>query len=164
MFIKIFCGDSQKYLLLQSDNVVLDKGERYIDYDLYPLICAYIEELSFNNNEKDLSRIDCIFDKYKQIMGLKKKENEADYAIRPLGVLIKEDIVGDKPYCLTIPVLSDQEKREKFLIDDRNDQSMDITNGPNLHKLSIVEVDGKTYITSGPIFIMNDDGKTIDRV
>lgn len=163
MFIKIFCGDSPKYLLLQSNNVVLDKGERYIDYDLYPLICAYIEELSFNN-EKDLSRIDCIFAKYKQIMGLKKKESEAEYAIRPLGALIKEDIVGDKPYCLTVPVLSDQEKREKLLIDGRNDQSMDITNGPNPHKLSIVQIDEKTYITTGPIFIMNDDGKTIDRV
>ena len=31
-------------------------------------------------------------------------------------------------------------------------------------KLSIVEVDDKIYITSGPIFVMNDDGKTIDRV
>lgn len=163
MFVKIFCGDSQKYLLLQSDNVTLDKEPRCVDYDIYPLLCAYIEEMSASASETDLSRISCICDEYKRIMELKKKESEAEYNIRPLESLVL-DIIQNRPYCLLVPVLSAEEKQEKLSIANKCNSSKDICLGANPHKISVVEIDEKTYITTGPIFVMNDDGKTIDRV
>ena len=160
MFIKIFCGDSQKYLLLQSDNVTLDKTSRFIHSDLYPIMCAYIDEMSLPVGEGDGKLIESLCDSFTSL---------AQIAYDDKNVLITlhgtvAEMFPNTPYELLCPVLSEKEEYYKneweTSCNSSNEQPMAACN----KKLSVIEVDDKTYITSGSIFIMNDDGKTIDRV
>lgn len=158
MFIKIFCGDSQKYLLLQSDNVTLDKTSRLIHSDLYPIMCAYIEEMSLPVGEEDGKLIESLCDSFTSVA-------QTAYNNKNILVTLSGTVADMFPkYELLCPVLSNEEeylKNEwKISCNSAKEQPLGACN----KKLSIVEVDGKTYITSGPIFVMNDDGKTIDRV
>ena len=160
MFIKIFCGDSQKYLLLQSNSVTLDKENRFIHSDLYPIMCAYIDEMSLPVGEGDGKKIEYLCDSFTSVA-------QNAYADKSVLVTLHgtvADMFKNTPYELLCPVLSDEEeyfKNEwKTSCNSAKEQPMSACN----KKLSVIEVDGKTYITSGPIFVMNDDGKTIDRV
>lgn len=161
MFIKIFCGDSQKYLLLQSDNVTLDKTSRLIHSDLYPIMCAYIEEMSLPVGEEDIKKIEYLCDSFTSV---------AQTAYNDKSILITlastvADMFPNTPYELLCPVLSNEEEHYKLEWGQKGcDSAKEQPLGACNKKLSIVEVDGKTYITSGPIFVMNDDGKTIDRL
>ncbi len=166
MFIKIFCGDSQKYLLLQSTNVTLDKTTRFIHSDLYPIMCAYIDEMSLPVGEvpigeEGIEKIEHLCDSFTSI---------AQTAYNDKNVLVSvnafiSDMFSNVPYSSLYPVLSEEEKHYKYewsqkCCDSVKEQPLSAYN----KKLSVIEVDGKTYITSGAIYIMNDDGKTIDRV
>ena len=160
MFIKIFCGDSQKYLLLQTNNVTLDKTTRFIHSDLYPIMCAYIDEMSLPVGEEDIKKIEQLCDSFTSI---------AQTAYNDKNVLVSvnaaiSDMFSNIPYSSLCPVLSEKEeyyKNEwKTICNSAKEQPLSVCN----KKLSVIEVDGKTYITSGAIYIMNDDGKTIDRV
>lgn len=160
MFIKIFCGDSQKYLLLQSDNVILDKTSRFIHSDLYPIMCAYIDEMSLPVGEEDRKLIESLCDSFTSV---------AQTAYNDKNVLITlHDTVAEMfpntPYELLCPVLSEKEEYYKNVWKSPSDSAKEEPMGACNKKLSVIEVDGKKYITSGSIFIMNDDGKTIDRV
>lgn len=160
MFIKIFCGDSQKYLLLQSNNVVLDKSSRMIHSDLYPIMCAYIDEMSLPVGEEDGKLIESLCDSFTSVA--QTAYNDKNVLITLFGTVA--EMFPNTPYELLCPVLSEKEEYYKNVwkspSDSTKDEPMDACN----KKLSVVEIDGKTYITSGTIFIMNDDGKTIDRI
>ena len=160
MFIKIFCGDSQKYLLLQSNNVTLDKTSRLIHSDLYPIMCAYIDEMSLPVGEEDGKLIESLCDSF---------TSTAQTAYDDKSILVTlhgtvADMFPNTPYELLCPVLSEKEeyyKNEwKTSCNSAKKDEVSVCN----KKLSVIEVDGKKYITSGPIFVMNDDGKTIDRI
>lgn len=160
MFIKIFCGDSQKYLLLQSNNVTLDKTNRFIHSDLYPIMCAYIDEMSLPVGETDVKLIESLSDSFTSVA--KTAYNDENILITLTSTV--SDMFSNIPYNSLCPVLSEEEKyyknEWKTSCNSSKEQPLCVCN----KKLSVVEVDGKTYITSGPIFVMNDDGKTIDRV
>ena len=161
MFIKIFCGDSQKYLLLQSDNVTLDKTSRLIHSDLYPIMCAYIDEMSLPVGEEDGKLIESLCDSFTSVA--QTAYNDKNTIITLHGTVA--EMFPNTPYELLCPVLSEKEEYYKNewkcpKCDSAKEQPLCVCN----KKLSVVEVDDKTYITSGPVFVMNDDGKTIDRV
>lgn len=161
MFIKIFCGDSQKYLLLQSNSVTLDKENRFIHSDLYPIMCAYIDEMSLPVGEEDIKKIEYLCDSFTSV---------AQTAYNDKNVLMSvnaaiSDMFSNTPYELLCPVLSEKEEYYKLEWSQKGcDSAKEQPMGACNKKLSVVEVDGKTYITSGQIFVMNDDGKTIDRI
>lgn len=160
MFIKIFCGDSQKYLLLQSNNVTLDKTSRLIHSDLYPIMCAYIDEMSLPVGEEDGKLIESLCDSFTSVA-------QNAYADKSILVTLHgtvADMFPNTPYVLLCPVLSEKEEYYKNEWKTRCDSAKEDPSGACNKKLSVIEVDEKTYITSGPIFVMNDDGKTIDRV
>ena len=160
MFIKIFCGDSQKYLLLQSNNVTLDKTNRLIHSDLYPIMCAYIDEMSLPIGEGDGKLIESLCDSFTSVA-------QTAYADKSVLVTLHgtvADMFPNTPYELLCPVLSEKEEYYKNMWKSPSDSTKEDPMGACNKKLSVVEVDGKIYITSGPIFVMNDDGKTIDRV
>ena len=158
MFVKIFCGDSQKYLLLQSNNVVLDKSSRMIHSDLYPIMCAYIDEMSLPVGEEDGKLIEALCDSFTLVA--QTAYNDKSVLITLYGTVA--EMFPNTPYELLCPVLS--EKEEYYKLQWRGDTKVDESLSACNKKLSVIEVDGKKYITSGPIFVMNDDGKTIDRV
>ena len=160
MFIKIFCGDSQKYLLLQSNNVVLDKSSRMIHSDLYPIMCAYIDEMSLPVGEEDGKLIEALCDSFTSVA--QTAYDDKNVMITLHGTVA--EMFPNIPYELLCPVLSEKEEYYKnewrTSCNSSKEQPLSACN----KKLSVVEIDGKVYITSGPIFVMNDDGKTIDRV
>ena len=160
MFIKIYCGDSQKYLLLQSNNVTLDKTSRMIHSDVYPILCAYIDEMSLPVGEEDGKKIELLCDSFTSV---------AQTAYSDTNILITlhgtvAEMFPNTPYELLCPVLSEKEEYFKNEWKTSCNSSKEQPTSACNKKLSVVEVDDKTYITSGPIFVMNDDGKTIDRV
>ncbi|MBO7736050.1 MAG: hypothetical protein J6S67_26000 [Methanobrevibacter sp.] len=158
MFIKIFCGDSQKYLLLQSNNVTLDKRNNFIHSDLYPIMCAYIEEMSVPDGERDYTKTN---DLATAFLNVARVAYNDDSILMRIDTTIA-DMFPNTPVQLLCPVLSDTEEAEKLLwrTDNKKDEPLSASN----KKLSIVQVDENTYFTTGPVFVMNDDGKTIDRV
>lgn len=160
MFIKIFCGDSQKYLLLQSNNVTLDKTSRLIHSDLYPIMCAYIEEMSMPVGEEDGKLIESLCDSFTSVA--QTAYNDKNVLIALHGTVA--EMFPNTPYELLCPVLSEKEEYFKNEWRTSCNSSKEQPMGACNKKLSVIEVDDKTYITSGPIFVMNDDGKTIDRV
>lgn len=160
MFIKIFCGDSQKYLLLQSNNVTLDKTSRLIHSDLYPIMCAYIDEMSLPVGEEDGKLIESLCDSFTSVA--QTAYNDKSILVTLHGTVA--DMFPNTPYELLCPVLSNEEEYYKNVWKGPSESAKDEPMGACNKKLSVVEVDEKMYITSGPIFVMNDEGKTIDRV
>ena len=160
MFIKIFCGDSQKYLLLQSDNVTLYKTSRLIHSDLYPIMCAYIDEMSLPVGEEDGKKIELLCDSFTSLA--QTAYNDKSVLMTLHGTVA--EMFPNTPYELLCPVLSEEEEYFKNEWKTSCNSSKDEPMGACNKKLSVVEIDGKKYITSGPIFVMNDEGKTIDRV
>jgi len=160
MFIKIFCGDCQKYLLLQSDNVILDKTSRFIHSDLYPIMCAYIDEMSLPVGEEDGKLIEALCDSFTSVA--QTAYNDKNVLITLHGTVA--EMFPNTPYELLCPVLSNEEEHLKNEWETSCNSAKEQPMGACNKKLSVIEVDGKKYITSGSIFIMNDDGKTIDRV
>ena len=161
MFIKIFCGDSQKYLLLQSNNVTLDKTSRMIHSELYPIMCAYIDEMSLPVSENDGKLIESLCDSFTSVAQI--AYDDKNILITLYGTV--SEMFSNTPYELLCPVLSDEEEclKNEWQFPKCNSSKEKPMMAYN-KKLSVIEIDGKIYITSGPIFIMNDDGKTIDRV
>ena len=165
MFIKIFCGDSQKYLLLQSNNVTINKKQVTITSDLFPMVCKYLEEVSAPVGEENMEIIDFIAKEYRErrkCLYSNEPENYEDQIpdIRDFFCAL----CPNTPYELIVPVLSAAEEGSKLLYEIKNAQKQE---KPDYHgnlKISSVTVDENTYITSGPVFVMNDDGKTIDRI
>ncbi len=160
MFIKIFCGDSQKYLLLQSNNVTLDKTNRLIHSDLYPIMCAYIDEMSLPVGEEDGKLIESLCDSFASVA-------QTAYADKNILITLHGTVAEkfpNTPYELLCPVLSEKEEYYKNVWKSPSDSAKEEPMVACNKKLSVVEIDGKKYITSGSIFIMNDDGKTIDRI
>lgn len=146
MFIKIFCGDSDKYLLLQSTNVILNKRKTRIWHELYPIVCSYIEQISLPAGECDMKNIEYLENEFKERAKSLKQESDKFFFNYVNLQAFLADLCPNTPAELIVPVLSNEE----YL--------------PFIAEIAVVEVDEKTYITSGPIFVMNDDGKTIDRV
>jgi len=160
MFVKIFCGDSQKYLLLQSNNVVLDKSSRMMHSDLYPIMCAYIDEMSLPVGEEDGKLIESLCDSFTSVA----QTAYADKNILTTLFGTVAEMFPNTPYELLCPVLSEKEEYFKNEWKTSCNSSKEQPMGACNKKLSVIEVDGKTYITSGSIFVMNDEGKTIDRI
>ena len=170
MFIKIFCGDSDKYLLLQSNNITLNKRKTRIWHELYPIVCSYIEQISLPAGECGMENIEYLENEFKErVESLKQESDKFFFGYGNLQAFLA-DLCPNTPEQLIVPILSDEEYRMKIFADlrekqkpnpDESDHSPDLT---FIAEISVVEIDGKTYITSGPIFVMNDDGKTIDRV
>lgn len=163
MFIKIFCGDSQKYLLLESDNITLDKKKRMINSDLFPVFCAYIETLGEEVEPYNTKKLMFLVDRWKQLHDVRKEHDSNEDAGYPCVESVIADIIPNTPYQLMIPVLSDEQEAEKLNLLSEN-PSMDIPTSVQNEEIACVTVDENTYFTTGPIFVMNDDGKTIDRV
>ena len=161
MFIKIFCGDSQKYLLLQSDNVILNKKKEMINSDLYPILCAYIDIITEPVETKQTEKLNFLSEVWKKMHDI-RKEHDSDFGYPCIDGVIC-NIIPNTPYELIIPVLSDSQELEKINLISEN-PLLDAPARACNEEVSIIQVDDKTYITSGPIFVMNDDGKTIDRV
>lgn len=171
MFIKIFCGDSDKYLLLQSTNITLNKRKTRIWHELFPLACSYIEQISLPVGDCDMKNIEYLENEFKErAKSLKQESDKFFFNYSNLQAFLA-DLCPNTPEQLIVPVLSNEEQRMKIFADlkekpkivksEDSDQSPDLT---FIAEIAVVEVDEKTYITSGPVFVMNDDGKTIDRV
>ena len=163
MFIKIFCGDSQKYLLLQSDNVTLNKKKEMINSDLYPILCAYIDVITEPVETKQTEKLNFLCDRWAKMHAIKKDHDSSEDCGYPCIEAVICNTIPNTPYELIIPVLSDSQESEKINLISENpllDMPTDVCN----EEVSVIQVDEKTYITTGPIFIMNDGGKTIDRV
>jgi len=163
MFIKIFCGDSQKYLLLQSNNVTLNKKKEMLNSDLYPILCAYLDVIQEPVETHNFNKQHYLCDVWKQMHDI-RKEQESEVRSYPCIEEVICDTVPNTPYELIVPVLSDSQEAEKINLLSENPGTLDAPASACNEEISVVQIDEKTYITTGPIFVMNDDGKTIDRV
>ena len=164
MFIKIFCGDSQKYLLLQSDNVTLSKKKEMLNSDLYPVLCAYLDVVTEAVETKNTMKLNNLCDIWSNLHSIRKEQDSNFVAGYPCVEDVICKIVPNTPYELIVPVLSDSQESEKINLTSENPATLDAPASAQNDEISVVMVDEKTYITSGPIFVMNDDGKTIDRI
>lgn len=159
MFVKIFYGESQKFKLIQSDDVTLDKASRMIHSELYPIMCAYIEEMSLPVGEENGRLIEALCDSFASVA-------RVAYNDENILMSVSSAISGMFPntaYKFLCPVLSDEEAYHKNEWRTSCNSSKEKPLCACNKKLSIVEIDGKKYITSGPIFVMNDDGKTVEK-
>ena len=163
MFIKIFCGDSQKYLLLQSDNVTLNKKKEMFNSDLYPILCAYIDVMTEPVETKQTEKLSFLCDVWKKMHDIRKEHDSNEDCGYPCIEEVICRIIPNTPYELMIPILSDSQESEKINLISEN-PLLDAPVSACNEEVSIIQVDEKTYITTGPIFVMNDDGKTIDRI
>lgn len=142
MYIKIFCGGSQKYLLLESKNVTLDKRDKFMTNEEYRLFNIYLR----------LAQDPFSDDKGVRMREINDKCKELDYS--PIEFTLS-DLFTFKSYSQIKPVLSDEEERDLVQHDDK------IVGN---HKMSIIEIDGVSYITTGNIYVMNEAGQTIDKI
>lgn len=165
MFIKIFCGDSQKYLLLQSNNAVLNKQKVNLPSELYPIVCRYIDEMAEPVGEQDMEMIHFLSEEYKdrRVKFLANFPQPVKDGI-PTIIDITCKLCPNMPYELMAPVLSDEQEAQKLIYSIKEAQSNGESHAECLYQISTVEVDDKIYFTTGPIFVMNDEGKTIDRI
>ena len=147
MFIKIFHGKSQQYTLQQVNDVILDKTARLITSDAYYILCKYLDLVNSEQQYADIGKCDEYFNQLKDSF---KKEREQD--IREYMA----DTFPNIPEQLICPLLSPEEER----IIRYNCEPSGCCN----EELSTIWIDDKLYITTGSIFVMNDDGKTIDRI
>ena len=169
MFIKIFCGDNEKYLLLQSNNITLNKRKLRIWHELFPIVCSYIEQISLPIGECDMNSIKQLENEFKERAEYFKQNSDKFFFNYDNLQAFLANLCPNTPDELIVPVLSNEETRMKLLgslhskvtKSEDSDQAHDLT---FVAEIAVVEVDEKTYITSGPIFVMNDDGKSIDRV
>ena len=168
MFIKIFCGDSDKYLLLQSTNVTLNKRKTRIWHELFPIVCSYIEQLSLPTGDCDMGTVKYLEEEFKKRSEyLGSQDDKFFFQYKDIRAFIA-DLCPCTPDELIVPILSDDENGMKILSDlkecPNKEQSEEVVDVTYLAEIAVIEVDEKTYITTGPIFVMNDEGKTIDRV
>lgn len=154
MFIKIYHGNSEKYLLLQSNSVTLDKKERLVYSEFYPIVCAFLRPVD------DVATFELITDKFHIITEnstITKEEQDITIFDFMRKLLPAED------YETIIPVLSDKEKKKMLDVIMNKDKEYKEPECAGNLRLSVVTVDGKTYITTGSIFITNNEGKTVDK-
>ena len=155
MFIKIFRGYENKYLLLETKSAIINKESIILPSDIIPLLFRMVDELSLPVDETDYKRID----KLTEIASKKAKEDDVLFNFDDtFRVLLPDRTFHDVELVLTSDEMSD--KNGVFSELESNEPTERTLN----NKISSITVDGKTYLTSGPIFVMNDDGKTIDRV
>lgn len=156
MYIKIFCGNSQKYLLLESDNVTLNQARFKIKTDAYPFICAYMDEISLPIEEQRAEMLQYISDTFKDVMLV----GESGDVEQPHIECFICDMIPNIPYPLMVPVLSDREEVDKLKILSDGAHPEEPARGGYVD-VAFAEVNGKTYFTTGRIYVMNDEGKTI---
>lgn len=155
MFIKIFRGYENKYLLLETKSASVNKESITLPSDIVPLVFRMVDELSLPVDESDYERIDQLKEK---ASALAKSDNvlfDFDEAFR---VLLPERTFSDVELVLSSDEVLD--KNGVFSKLEPNEPKERCLN----YKISSITVDNKTYLTSGSIYIMNDDGKTIDRI
>lgn len=163
MFVKIFCGDSQKYLLLQSNNVTLDKKKRVVNSDLYPIISAFIDTMATSCESQNYEKIKYLNTVWNKLHEIRYENENTDCEIIGIESFISR-MIPNTPYELMVPVLSDSQEAEKLDHLSESPSGLDVPASILNVEISCVTVDENTYFTTGSIFVMNDDGKTIDRI
>lgn len=159
MFIKIFHGSSQKYLLLQSNKITLDKTPRTVVSESYYILCAFLRAHSYPVDETPFELFNHLSEKFSRVNG--SYTEKCDDNVTLSGAISK--LYPNVDWGNLVPVLSDEEERrvlKNMNIHEADSEPEWVAN----HQLAVVEVDGKTYFTTGNIFITNDEGKTVDRV
>lgn len=156
MYIKIFCGNSQKYLLLESDNVTLNQARFKIKRAAYPFICAYMDENGLSIEEQRVDILQYISKTFQNIM----LAGESGDIEQPNIECFICDMIPNIPYQLMVPVLSDREEVDKLKILSDGAHPEEPAGGGYID-VAFAEVNGKTYFTTGRIYVMNDEGKTI---
>ena len=155
MFIKIFRGYENKYLLLETKSATINKESVTLPSDIIPLVFRMVDELNLPVDESDYRRIDQL----KEMASAIAKNDDILFDFDDIfRVLLPDSSFHDVELVLTSDETSD--KNGVFSKLDSNEPKERCLN----YKISSITVDGKTYLTSGPIFVMNDDGKTIDRI
>ena len=144
-----------KYLLLETKIANINKESIAISSDMIPVVFRLVDELKLPVDEFDSARVDQLNEMFKSMASRDTMVPSVDDLFR---VLLPEKSVREVEL-----VLSRDEEVDKNSIfscaesDEPKDRCLN-------YKISSITVDGKTYLTTGSIFIMNDDGKTIDRV
>lgn len=159
MYIKIFCGKSQKYLLIESDHVTLNQSRFKIKFNAYPLVCAFMDERSLPIEEQREEMLQYISDTFKNVM----LAGESGDVEKPNIECLICDMVPNTPYQLMVPVLSDKEEADKLeiLSNGAHSENPAVTGYVDI---AFAEVNGKTYFTTGSIYVMNESGQTIDKI
>lgn len=155
MFIKIFRGYENKYLLLETKSASINKESITLPSDIVPLVFRMVDELSLPVDESDYKRIDQL----KEMASAKAKDDNVFFDFEDaFRILLPERTFHDVELVLSSDEVLD--KNDVFSKLDSNEPKERCLN----YKISSITVDNKTYLTSGSIYIMNDDGKTIDRI
>ena len=155
MFVKIFRGYESKCLLLETKSVILNKESVILPSDIIPFVFRMVDELNLPVDESDYKRID----KIKEMAEKTAKEDDVCFNFDDLfGVLLP-----DRSFCNVELVLSDDEMLDKNNVFSKMESTEPKERCMN-YKISSITVDGRTYLTTGSIYVMNDDGKTIDKV
>lgn len=150
MFIKIFCGDTEQFFILQSNDAFLDKTVRKINSTDFVLLCRFIDEMSKPVSEQNIDKLLLINETFLNRPGDNKNISEFFC-----------DLIPNTPYDVVAPVLSSEQEVDVYHNESFESKASVVVGEVNLNS---VFVGDKYYITTGNIFIMNDDGKTIDRV
>lgn len=155
MFIKIFRGFENKYLLLETKIANISKESVTISSDMIPVVFRLVDELKLPVDEFDSARVAQLNEMFKSMASREKMVSSVDGLFRIL--------LPEKNFSEVELVLSHDEEVDKnsILSCAESDEQKEICLN---NKISSITVDGKTYLTTGNIFVMNDDGKTIDRV
>lgn len=151
MFVKIFHGDSQKFKLIQSDDVEVCGERRMLSSDLYPVLCAYIDCRRCSVGEEA---------SVPEYLGLLTDLWSAGHVsddFKSMDETISE-LAPDRSFRDIVPILSERQQKDKCEL--LLGHSLQAVCNERVH---VVTVGDKTYITTGPIFVMNDDGKTIEK-
>lgn len=150
MFIKIFCGDTEQFFIVQSNDAFLDKTARKTNGEDFVLLCKFIDEMSKPTSEQNIDKILLINETFSK----RRSDNKqiAEYFC---------DLIPNTPFDVVAPVLSSKQEVDVYHNENLDSNDSVVSGEVNLNS---VFVGDKYYITTGSIFIMNDDGKTIDRV
>ena len=155
MLIKIFRGYENKYLLLETKSANINKEIVTVSSDIVPIFFRLVEESRLPVDEYDVSRVKKLRDMLNDLAKSYNVQWSSDDLFR---VLLPNDYNHNVELVLTY----DEEREKNYVFSDKESEEVREV-CPN-YKISSITVDGKTYLTTGAIFIMNDDGKTIDKV
>jgi hypothetical protein len=155
MLIKIFRGYENKYLLLETKSANINKEIVTVSSDMVPIFFALVEQSRLPVDEYDIGRVKRLNDKLNELAETYKIQWNSDSLFR---VLLSQDYNHNVEFVLT----DDEERAKNYVFSDK--ESEEVREVCLNYKISSITVDGKTYLTTGSIFVMNDDGKTIDRI
>ena len=155
MLIKIFRGYENKYLLLETKSANINKEIVTISSDMVPIFFKLVEESRLPVDEYDINRVQKLRDMLNDLAKSYNIQWRSDDLFR---VLLPNDYNHNVELVLTY----DEESEKKYVFSDNKPEEVrDVCLN---YKISSITVDDKTYLTTGAIYIMNDDGKKIDRV